>query len=294
MRPITTTNLDHYLLVCQHGKIIKIQLLKTKLPVNYDKHLKNPKFEDFQLFEFQTQDKTLPCQVGDYIPYEREEKFNNSFCRMIKNYGPHIENPYVKLGLSNNDKLQTLFLTYLDSLNPTTLEKAKLILKKSKEDKEIFYRAIYQSFKMYRTNEITLTIAKSLLNLIGVNTQENENPFSVLTKFEESHFNQYLVALLRDSLNTRFSPWRNEPELWKTDMQKLYSAFTIFLEMFESFIQISDDILKIQGMFFTDNSCLNWAEASAMTAWNPLNRFRGRLDSKMIFDEYKKRRAGHV
>ena len=228
-------------------------------------------YDNYKIFVYDAgSGNTCPYKIGDYVPAN-----NDYACLMLKNKGSAIKRTKYEPLVNKDAELEAQFKYYVESLTQDKINQAKTTLIAHQQNEELAYRAIYHSFKMYKAKLFTIDFAIEMLNLMGFEASQNDHPYEILDKFKKANFDFKLIALFEDVIEVFFYLERNDLNYWKVDMQIMFSAYHLFEKHLEFLVKISQDILDQKGILFSGTT-LNWHEAGAMTAWEPLGLYRGR------------------
>ena len=190
-----------------------------------------------------------------------------------------------------DEVLKSSFTRFIQNLSQDRIDDAKKVLKATRKDAELEYRAVYHSFKMYLAKESTITLARAMLVLLGDNPiSEDIAGYDLLDQLRNNHVNSLLIRLFSDTIETFFYPDRNKASAWTEDIQRLYGAYHLFQRALEFIILVSEDLLNEKGIFFPKGRFLDWHEAGAMCIWEPLGYFRSRIHENIFVVELVKQK----
>jgi hypothetical protein len=278
----------HYYFLLASGRTIE-KILHPKTVKEFKAYdfgsSKKDTYNQYAVYQWSSKDhhEKCPVKVGDMVPASALE----SNLLLVKRKGPLKERVYQKTSLVDDQTLKNQFKFYMDELTQEKIDQAKELLKDLNDDDELAYRALYHSFKMYRARGYVISMARELLNFIG-HPMEKEHPYLVLDQMKLLGFDYKLVAALEKTIETQFELHRNEPDAWMEDLTILLSSFYIFNKSLGFFIRFSEDLLNQRGLFFKENSYLDWFEAGSMEIWEPLGRLRSHMKECKELAEYLK------
>lgn len=195
--------------------------------------------------------------------------------RIIQRPAPLVENEVKEHYKKEEEKKQGLILEFISKLEVKNLESAKEVLKTSREDQEVTYRAFYNSFKMYRVKDNVFEMAQAAITILtGQEFDKDEiYYYGVYQEAKRLGFDQILLDSLRQLLICDFSLDRNESSKWIEDARILFAAKILMENGLGYLIGFSESIIS-KEIFFLNQSILSWDEAGAMEAFTLLGPLR--------------------
>jgi hypothetical protein len=218
-------------------------------------------------------DQVCLMKKGDLLPLSKYSDFSFT---LIKRKGKLPKQSKFILNKNEEAEETVLLKNYLINLSTEKVNRGKEVLNKYKEDEELVYRSVYNSFKMYRARESVFNYAEAMLSLTGIQVLDNTNPYVLLKMFKQAKFDHALIIMLAQIIECEFTLDQNEIKAWTADVQVLLSAYFLFGSTLDFLLRVSEDIIEKRGFLFR-TGFLDWYEAGAMQVWTPLNLFRSRI-----------------
>lgn len=160
------------------------------------------------------------------------------------------------------------------------LAPSKELVKRLREDREVFYRVFYNSLKMYRMRSYIFSLAQELIRLSGHEAKEKVP--ELLAQFKALNFDNVLVRSLEKTAGLGFCLPCNNPKVWAEEAVVMTGTFQLFLEAAD-FLRSFIKRLQEQKSFIHHQGFLDWDEAGAMETWTPLGALRNRNTYHELF-----------
>lgn len=195
--------------------------------------------------------------------------------RVIQRPATLVETEVKEHYKKEEERKQGLTLEFIAKLESKNLELAKEVLKNSREDQEVSYRAFYNSFKMYRIKDDVFSLAQAAITVL-TGKEFNQDEIYYYEVYEDAKrlgFDQILLDSLRQLLVCDFSLDRNESSKWIEDARLLFSSKILMENAVGYLIGFSESIIS-KKVFFLNGNILSWDEAGAMEAFTLLSPLR--------------------
>ena len=235
--------------------------------------LEDPKGDDLRQIAFRYPNKRVilldrEVAVGDKVT-------SNLRGRVIQRPAPLVETEVKEHYKKEEEKKQSLTLEFISKLEFKNLSLAKEVLKNSREDQEVSYRAFYNSFKMYRVKDDVFNLAQAAITVLTGKpfNQDDIHYYEVYEDAKKLGFDQILLDSLRQLLICDFSLDRNESSKWIEDARLLFSSKILMENAVGYLIGFSESIIS-KKVFFLNGNILSWDEAGAMEAFTFLSTLR--------------------
>lgn len=219
---------------------------------------------------FRERSETTPA-VGDLIKTDFQSEL--TLILPITNI-PQCKYLFKDLEKNNEENVKNLRTNYFYKLNSEELINAKKVLKTLREDKDIFYRIVHHSYKMYWARNYSLSLLEQIITICDHAEFKITTNEELVKKLISMEFSPIIVQSVLNLLNTNFIMYKNRTDLWALDSAILFGSFSILLEMLDFLIQFSEDLLSGASIFFTENKFLKTHEAGAMDFWYPIRALR--------------------
>jgi hypothetical protein len=169
---------------------------------------------------------------------------------------------------------ETLRESFFTNINQKRINKAKMLLKELSKDKDVYYRIMHHSYKMYWLKEYSIQLLNEIISLCDQKEFKAQNNYELIEKLLSMGFSQILLNIVISILNTNFTSRRNKVDLWANDAIVLAGTFSILKEYLLFIIQFSQDLLNNVNILQTDRNTLLPHEAGFMDIWLPIRPLR--------------------
>lgn len=143
----------------------------------------------------------------------------------------------------------------------------------SEDQRDLVYRFLHQSFKMYRLSDRVREDLRVMLAIVGTKIAIREDADAeILRALAAWGFAEPLVAVVGDTLATRWTADRNPAEPWRVDGRQLMAGYLLTREVVEATLAALVRMGRRQGFLWNAEDPLDPTDALFLEAWAPLGQ----------------------